>query len=143
MLYSFDVHKLKLCADKYIKATHFKTCMDLVLLILLIKGRCVMQMTQVVLTIVVKQVISQQSADLLTFQRRLEKRLQFQNLYRKTFFVVGLTCGMDDHEIYKFGHCQIKRAQVFYKTQLSFAFVNIKPVLPGHILLFNLTKFLF
>lgn len=45
-----------------------------------------------------------------------------------------LTCGLDDQKVYKFGHCQIKSDQVFYKTQLSYAFVNIKPVLPGHVL---------
>lgn len=35
---------------------------------------------------------------------------------------------------FKFGASIVKGVQVFYKTQLSFAFTNIKCVLPGRIL---------
>ncbi|KAH9504369.1 Nitrilase and fragile histidine triad fusion protein NitFhit [Bulinus truncatus] len=40
----------------------------------------------------------------------------------------------DDQAIYPFGHVRITSGQVFYRTRLSVAFVNIKPVLPGHAL---------
>lgn len=35
---------------------------------------------------------------------------------------------------YTFGHVSIKPSAVFYRSQLSFAFVNISPVVPGHVL---------
>ncbi|XP_070557945.1 bis(5'-adenosyl)-triphosphatase-like [Ptychodera flava] len=35
---------------------------------------------------------------------------------------------------YQFGHAIIKSSCVFFKSRLSFAFVNIKPVVPGHVL---------
>lgn len=35
---------------------------------------------------------------------------------------------------YRFGHVIIKESAVFIKTKLSYAFVNIKPVVPGHVL---------
>ncbi|XP_005113263.1 nitrilase and fragile histidine triad fusion protein NitFhit [Aplysia californica] len=44
----------------------------------------------------------------------------------------------DDEPIYPFGHVKVPSAQVFYRTPLSFAFVNIKPVLPGHTLVATL-----
>ncbi|KAK3749602.1 hypothetical protein RRG08_014578 [Elysia crispata] len=40
----------------------------------------------------------------------------------------------DDSPQYQFGHVKVSSAQVFYRTALSFACVNIKPVLPGHAL---------
>ncbi|CAL1531037.1 unnamed protein product [Lymnaea stagnalis] len=40
----------------------------------------------------------------------------------------------DDDTTYQFGHVRIASSQVFYRTRLSIAFVNIKPVLPGHAL---------
>jgi diadenosine tetraphosphate (Ap4A) HIT family hydrolase len=45
-----------------------------------------------------------------------------------------LVPGIDSQPMYEFGHCRIGSKQVFYKTALSYAFVNIKPVKPGHIL---------
>lgn len=39
---------------------------------------------------------------------------------------------------YEFGQYKIGCGQVFYKTGLSYAFVNIKPVLPGHVLVASL-----
>nr|XP_022299458.1 nitrilase homolog 1-like [Crassostrea virginica] len=41
---------------------------------------------------------------------------------------------IDQTPHYQFGQHVIGCKQVFYKTALSFAFVNIKPVLPGHVL---------
>jgi len=41
----------------------------------------------------------------------------------------------DDESSYQFGHVTISSAQVFYRSNLSIAFVNIKPVLPGHMLI--------
>ena len=41
---------------------------------------------------------------------------------------------IDETPHYQFGQHVIGCKQVFYKTALSFAFVNIKPVLPGRIL---------
>ncbi|XP_054797214.1 bifunctional bis(5'-adenosyl)-triphosphatase/adenylylsulfatase FHIT-like isoform X2 [Prosopis cineraria] len=35
---------------------------------------------------------------------------------------------------YPFGKYKISESEVFYTTQLSFAFVNISPVRPGHVL---------
>lgn len=45
---------------------------------------------------------------------------------------------IDDTYHYQFGQHSIGCGQVFYKTALSFAFVNIKPVLPGHVLVSSL-----
>lgn len=36
--------------------------------------------------------------------------------------------------VYKFGQIDLHSSQLFYKTDLSMAFVNKKPVLPGHVL---------
>ncbi|EDO32029.1 predicted protein [Nematostella vectensis] len=36
--------------------------------------------------------------------------------------------------LYKFGHIILKPSVVFYRSNLSIGFVNIKPVLPGHVL---------
>ncbi|CAE1263837.1 NIT1 [Acanthosepion pharaonis] len=41
---------------------------------------------------------------------------------------------IDDQPYYQFGPKQIYSNQVFLRTELSFAFVNIKPVVPGHVL---------
>ncbi|XP_031405618.1 bifunctional bis(5'-adenosyl)-triphosphatase/adenylylsulfatase FHIT isoform X2 [Punica granatum] len=37
-------------------------------------------------------------------------------------------------EYYTFGPYKISSKEVFYTTPLSFAFVNLRPVLPGHVL---------
>lgn len=42
---------------------------------------------------------------------------------------------IDDQPFYQFGHLQLPSSQVFFRTELSFAFVNIKPVVPGHVLI--------
>jgi len=44
----------------------------------------------------------------------------------------------DVQETYKFGHVTLSSAQVFYRSLLSIASVNIKPVLPGHTLVMPL-----
>lgn len=41
---------------------------------------------------------------------------------------------IEDNCELKFGSSTVKGLQVFYKTRLSFAFTNIKCVLPGRIL---------
>ncbi|GFO26229.1 nitrilase homolog 1-like [Plakobranchus ocellatus] len=41
------------------------------------------------------------------------------------------TFSPDDQAHYQFGHVTVTSSQVFYRTALSFACVNIKPVLPG------------
>lgn len=41
---------------------------------------------------------------------------------------------IDSQEKYEFGHVKILNSFVFYRTALSYAFVNIKPVVPGHVL---------
>ncbi|KAF6266323.1 HIT-like protein [Scenedesmus sp. NREL 46B-D3] len=40
-----------------------------------------------------------------------------------------------DKEQYDFGPYSINSNEVFAKTQLSFAFVNLKPIVPGHVLI--------
>lgn len=57
--------------------------------------------------------------------------LQTRSLAFLIEFFVG---NIDDTFHYQFGQHSIGCGQVFYKTALSFAFVNIKPVLPGRIL---------
>ena len=42
---------------------------------------------------------------------------------------------IDSQPVYDFGHVKIPSGVVFYRTALSYGFVNIKPVVPGHILL--------
>ncbi|XP_023211076.1 nitrilase and fragile histidine triad fusion protein NitFhit-like [Centruroides sculpturatus] len=39
-----------------------------------------------------------------------------------------------EQSVYKFGQIELLPSQLFYKTDLSIAFVNKKPVLPGHVL---------
>ncbi|CAM8984496.1 unnamed protein product [Rhodiola kirilowii] len=41
-------------------------------------------------------------------------------------------------ESYAFGPYKIDPTEVFYSTQLSYAMVNLRPVVPGHILLIKL-----
>lgn len=45
---------------------------------------------------------------------------------------------IDSQEVYQFGHVKVQNSCVFYRTALSYAFVNIKPVVPGHILVASL-----
>lgn len=40
-----------------------------------------------------------------------------------------------DSQQYEFGPYPINASEVFAKTQLSFAFVNLKPIVPGHVLI--------
>ncbi|XP_053377502.1 deaminated glutathione amidase-like [Mercenaria mercenaria] len=47
---------------------------------------------------------------------------------------------IDSWSEYEFGHCKIGSKQVFYRTALSFAFVNLKPVQPGHVLVASIRK---
>lgn len=47
---------------------------------------------------------------------------------------------IDSQKEYEFGHCKIGSQQVFYRSALSFAFVNLKPVKPGHVLVASLRK---
>lgn len=42
--------------------------------------------------------------------------------------------GVPDKDQYQFGQVTLEASQVFYKSSLSMAFVNIMPVLPGHVL---------
>ena len=35
---------------------------------------------------------------------------------------------------FAFGRFQLPKSQVFFETSLSFAFVNLKPLVPGHVL---------
>ncbi|XP_041350404.1 nitrilase and fragile histidine triad fusion protein NitFhit-like isoform X2 [Gigantopelta aegis] len=48
--------------------------------------------------------------------------------------VTTSTGDVDSTEIYQFGQYPVKSASVFYRSALSYAFVNIKPVVPGHVL---------
>uniref|UniRef100_A0A7N2QXJ1 Uncharacterized protein n=1 Tax=Quercus lobata TaxID=97700 RepID=A0A7N2QXJ1_QUELO len=41
---------------------------------------------------------------------------------------------MSSSEHYMFGTYKIHQNEVFYSTQLSYAFVNLRPAVPGHIL---------
>ncbi|GFR97283.1 nitrilase and fragile histidine triad fusion protein NitFhit [Elysia marginata] len=50
----------------------------------------------------------------------------------------GSSFSPDDLSQYQFGHVTVGSSQVFYRTALSFACVNIKPVLPGHALVIPL-----
>ena len=45
---------------------------------------------------------------------------------------------IDSVEEYTFGSAKVKPLQVFFKSQYSFAFVNHRPVLPGHVLVASL-----
>lgn len=40
----------------------------------------------------------------------------------------------DDPPVVKFGQVEVSSSEVFVKTELSFAFVNLKPLVPGHVL---------
>lgn len=50
----------------------------------------------------------------------------------------SVSCAIDSQEKYQFGHVMIKSSQVFYRSKLSYGFVNIKPILPGHVLVASL-----
>ena len=41
----------------------------------------------------------------------------------------------DSKTILKFGRIKINESQIFYKRKFVFAFVNLRPFLPGHVLL--------
>lgn len=45
---------------------------------------------------------------------------------------------IDSQETYQFGQVEVSKAQLFYKTHLTMAFVNKMPVLNGRIL-FSMT----
>lgn len=47
---------------------------------------------------------------------------------------------IDEQKEYKFGHVTVKSSQVFLRTNYSYAFVNHRPVLPGHVLLSSLRE---
>ncbi|ESN94971.1 hypothetical protein HELRODRAFT_102781 [Helobdella robusta] len=53
-------------------------------------------------------------------------------------FSAASPCEYDEQVVYKFGHVSISSSCVFYRTRHSFAFVNISPVLPGHVLVSSL-----
>jgi len=46
-----------------------------------------------------------------------------------------VTVNIDDRESYQFGQHQVSSSHVFYRTPLTYAFVNRKPVLNGHVLI--------
>lgn len=48
--------------------------------------------------------------------------------------------GIDEQADYKFGHVTVKSSQVFLRTNYSYAFVNHRPVLPGHVLISSLRE---
>lgn len=50
------------------------------------------------------------------------------------------TESIDDREVFNFGQFLVQHFQVFLKTRYSFAFVNHRPVLPGHVLLSPLRR---
>lgn len=64
--------------------------------------------------------------------RRPDLYGEIQNLSKST------SCVIDSQKNYQFGYLSIKSTQVFYRSKLSYAFVNIKPVLPGHVLVASL-----
>ena len=47
---------------------------------------------------------------------------------------------IDDQPEYKFGQVSVKSSQVFFRTNYSYAFVNHRPVLPGHVLVSSLRE---
>ncbi|GAB1597468.1 deaminated glutathione amidase-like isoform X1 [Argonauta hians] len=57
------------------------------------------------------------------------------DIYNQIYTLAIENLTVDEQQTYPFGHLQIPSTQVFLKTPLSFAFVNIKPVLPGHVLI--------
>ncbi|XP_052822841.1 deaminated glutathione amidase isoform X2 [Octopus bimaculoides] len=57
------------------------------------------------------------------------------DLYNQIYSFSTENTTVDEQETYKFGHIDIPSTQVFLNTPFSFAFVNIKPVLPGHVLI--------
>ncbi|XP_076448546.1 nitrilase and fragile histidine triad fusion protein NitFhit-like [Babylonia areolata] len=56
------------------------------------------------------------------------------DLYPQVFPLRCSADGLDEQEEYQFGHINLESTCVFARSALSFAFVNIKPVLPGHML---------
>jgi len=56
------------------------------------------------------------------------------DIYPKTISSTLCRSSNEDFNEFKFGSSIVKGLQVFYKTQLSLAFTNIKCVLPGRIL---------
>lgn len=49
-------------------------------------------------------------------------------------FAAETKADIDDQDVYSFGPIPISSKQVFYRSRLSFAFVNHRPVLAGHVL---------
>lgn len=79
----------------------------------------------------------------LAYLARIREDMPVQAHRRHDLYseLINLNCGtenIDNQEEYTFGHVRVKCGCVFARTSLSFAFVNIKPVLPGHMLVASL-----
>jgi len=72
--------------------------------------------------------------ELLT-KRRLEMPV-FNHKRHDLYGMVqhNIAIPVSNQAIYKFGQFTVKNTSVFYRTALSVAFVNRKPVVPGHVL---------
>ncbi|KAL8595196.1 hypothetical protein ACOMHN_013869 [Nucella lapillus] len=75
----------------------------------------------------------------LTYLAKIRQEMPVRSHRRHDLYpeVFPLRCsadGIDDQKEYQFGHIALESSCVFARSSLSFAFVNIKPVLPGHML---------
>ncbi|KAI4365319.1 hypothetical protein MLD38_021312 [Melastoma candidum] len=73
------------------------------------------------------------------FLIRRHPRLQTQTLLpsRRHLATVKSKMAAEEGENFKFGPYKIDPREVFYRTHFSYAMVNLRPVVPGHILLLS------
>ena len=59
---------------------------------------------------------------------------RLKNAFRSFPSAMAMQESTDGPADYPFGHVRIVKANVFHENSLAYAFVNLKPLLPGHVL---------
>lgn len=75
----------------------------------------------------------------LDYLRKVRREMPLQehrrvDLYSSSATSASFSEGSDDFKEFQFSSVIVKDSQIFYKTPYSIAFVNKKPVVPGHVL---------
>ncbi|XP_074645419.1 deaminated glutathione amidase-like [Tubulanus polymorphus] len=79
----------------------------------------------------------------IPFLHRIRQEMPLYTHHRHDLYghmYVELFGEIDCKETYRFGDHEIKSSQLFFRTSMTMAFVNIKPVVPGHVLIAPLRR---
>ncbi|KMZ63946.1 Bis(5'-adenosyl)-triphosphatase [Zostera marina] len=79
--------------------------------------------------------ISRASVACTLFHCKRSSHLAFNSARNSSGNKRGIGTNMANSEFYKFGPYKISPSEVFYFTHLSYAMVNLKPVIPGDVLI--------